>query len=162
MSRLPSKEIYVVPDWMRQYLPLFNNTGGNSVEELLHDDSTTPFANVVRYILIVSVRSQFDLLMMLRKTWMEGLEALDQVCLEEVYRSAYEEARQDGLVNWEAATSLAEENEVLKRKLEAVEQERENWRVSFDNERVRADKLAAELFLKPIATLDVQSGRANQ
>lgn len=138
MSRLPSKEIYVVPDWMRQYLPLFNNTGGNNVEELLHDDSTTPFANIVRYMLIVSVRSQFDLLVMLRKTRMEGLEVLEQICLEEVYRSAYEEARQDGLVNWEAAASLAEENEELKR------------------------KLAAGLFREPIATLDVQSGMANQ
>lgn len=38
-----------------------------------------------------------------------------------VYRSAYEEARHDGLVNWEAAASLAEENEELKRKLEAAE-----------------------------------------
>lgn len=138
MSRLPSKEIYVVPDWMQQYLPLFNNTGGNNVEELLHDDSTTPFANIVRYMLIVSVRSQFDLLVMLRKTRMEGLEVLEQICLEEVYRSAYEEARQDGLVNWEAAASLAEENEELKR------------------------KLAAGLFREPIATLDVQSGMANQ
>ncbi|BEA10529.1 TPA: ead/Ea22-like family protein [Escherichia coli] len=29
--------------------------------------------------------------------------------------------------------------------LEAAEQVRENWRVSFENERIRADKLAAEL-----------------
>lgn len=39
----------------------------------------------------------------------------------EVYRSAYEESRHDGLVNWEAAASLAEENSDLKRKLEAAE-----------------------------------------
>ncbi|EPE3729649.1 ead/Ea22-like family protein [Salmonella enterica subsp. enterica serovar Brandenburg] len=76
--------------------------------------------------------------------------------------------------------------------LEAAKQERENWRVSFDNERFRADKLAAalnaeheqhvmassalitqhvranraesriaELESNPIATLDVQSGRAD-
>ncbi|KAF1366267.1 hypothetical protein [Yokenella regensburgei] len=62
MSRLTSKEIYSVPGWMHKYFPLFNNTGGNDVEELLHDDKTTPFANVVRYLLIVSVRSQFDML----------------------------------------------------------------------------------------------------
>lgn len=41
--------------------------------------------------------------------------------LAEVYRTAYEEARHDGLVNWEAATSLVEQNEELKRKLEAAE-----------------------------------------
>lgn len=69
-----AKEMYEVPEWMRQYLPLFNNTGGNDVEELLHDDRTTPFANVVRYMLIVSVRSQFSLLMEL---YNKGLIAAD-------------------------------------------------------------------------------------
>lgn len=58
-----AKELYAVPDWMRPYLPLFQNTGGNDVEELLHDDNTSMFANSIRYMLIVSARSQFTLLM---------------------------------------------------------------------------------------------------
>ncbi|WP_052955245.1 hypothetical protein [Enterobacter ludwigii] len=57
-----AKELYAVPYWMRPYLPLFHNTGGNDVEELLHDDNTSMFANSIRYMLIVSVRSQFTLL----------------------------------------------------------------------------------------------------
>ncbi|HDT2265871.1 hypothetical protein [Enterobacter asburiae] len=57
------KELYAVPEWMRQFLPSFNNTGGNDVEELLHDDDTSMFANAVRYTFIVSARSQFALLM---------------------------------------------------------------------------------------------------
>jgi len=57
------KELYAVPEWMRQFLPSFNNTGGNDVEELLHDDGTSMFANAVRYTFIVSARSQFALLM---------------------------------------------------------------------------------------------------
>ncbi|MBF1958493.1 hypothetical protein I4I70_01590 [Enterobacter hormaechei] len=57
------KELYAVPEWMRQFLPSFNNTGGNDVEELLHDDCTSMFANSVRYTFIVSARSQFALLM---------------------------------------------------------------------------------------------------
>lgn len=61
MSKSP-KEMYAVPEWMRQYLPLFHNTGGNDVEELLHDEDTNMFANSIRYMLIVSVRSQFTLL----------------------------------------------------------------------------------------------------
>lgn len=56
------KELYAVPEWMRQFLPSFNNTGGNDVEELLHDDCTSMFANSVRYTFIVSARSQFALL----------------------------------------------------------------------------------------------------
>lgn len=131
MSRLASKEIYTVPIWMRRYLPLFNNTGGNDVEELLHDDSTTPFANVVRYLLIVSIRSQFDLLMILHKN--ELLDELDGNRLAEVYRSAYEEARHDGLVNWEAATSLVEENEDLKCQLEAAENRISELEAMADN-----------------------------
>lgn len=62
MSKSP-KESYAVPEWMRQFLPLFQNTGGNDVEELLHDEDTNMFANSVRYMLIVSARSQFALLM---------------------------------------------------------------------------------------------------
>ncbi|EMB9960172.1 hypothetical protein U9665_004447 [Escherichia coli] len=62
MSKSP-KESYAVPEWMRQFLQLFQNTGGNDVEELLHDEDTNMFANSVRYMLIVSARSQFALLM---------------------------------------------------------------------------------------------------
>ncbi|MFN1233380.1 hypothetical protein [Enterobacter hormaechei] len=58
-----TNEMYAVPDWMRQFLPLFHNTGGNDVEELLHDEGTNMFANSVRYTFIVSARSQFALLM---------------------------------------------------------------------------------------------------
>ncbi|HCH9097676.1 TPA: hypothetical protein NNT20_004851 [Salmonella enterica] len=62
MSKSP-KEMYAVPDWMRQYLPLFQNTGGNDVESLLHDEGTNMFANSIRYMLIVSARSQYGILM---------------------------------------------------------------------------------------------------
>ncbi|HHU7866796.1 TPA: hypothetical protein ACUKSX_005176, partial [Escherichia coli] len=41
------------------------NTGGNDPEELLNDTETTASANVVRYVLIVAVRSQVDLLQLL-------------------------------------------------------------------------------------------------
>ncbi|HGA3389937.1 hypothetical protein [Enterobacter hormaechei] len=58
-----AKKMYVVPEWMRPLLPLFHNTGGNDVEELLHDEDTNMFANSVRYTFIVSARSQFALLM---------------------------------------------------------------------------------------------------
>ena len=63
----PSCEQYAVPPWMEKYLPLFTNTGGNDVKELLHDDITTAYANVVRYLLIISQRSQYLLLMRLRE-----------------------------------------------------------------------------------------------
>lgn len=62
-----AKELYAVPDWMSPYLPLFHNTGGNDVEELLHDEDTNMFANGIRYMLIASVRSQFDMLVTLHK-----------------------------------------------------------------------------------------------
>ena len=39
--------------------------GGNDPEELLNDTGTTASANVVRYVLIVAVRSQVDLLQLL-------------------------------------------------------------------------------------------------
>lgn len=50
---------------MRPLLPLLCNTGGNDPEELLNDTETTASANVVRYVLIVAVRSQIELLQLL-------------------------------------------------------------------------------------------------
>lgn len=41
------------------------------------------------------------------------------------------------------ALALRDDMRDTREKLEAAEQERENWRISFDNERYRADKLAA-------------------
>ncbi|ENA7605444.1 hypothetical protein ABGD00_003689 [Shigella boydii] len=54
---MKSDEKYQVPVWMRPLLPLLCNTGGNDPEELLNDTETTASANVVRYVLIVAVRS---------------------------------------------------------------------------------------------------------
>ncbi|HCN9488348.1 TPA: hypothetical protein N6829_005060, partial [Escherichia coli] len=62
---MKSDEKYQVPVWMRPLLPLLCNTGGNDPEELLNDTATTVNANVVRYVLIVAVRSQVDLLQIL-------------------------------------------------------------------------------------------------
>ncbi len=62
---MKSDEQYQVPVWMRPLLPLLCNTGGNDPEELLNDTETTASANIVRYVLIVAVRSQIDLLQLL-------------------------------------------------------------------------------------------------
>lgn len=62
-----------------------------------------------------------------------ALAHLNLNLLCDVYRSAYEEARHDGLVNWEAAASLAEENEELKRKLESAEKRIAELEASHNN-----------------------------
>ncbi|EAQ7924994.1 ead/Ea22-like family protein, partial [Salmonella enterica] len=43
------------------------------------------------------------------------------------------------------ALALRDDMQQARERLAAAEQERENWRISFDNERYRADKLAAAL-----------------
>lgn len=67
--------------------------------------------------------------------------------LDELYESKAAEANEsscansviDSAIKWQMRAKDAEA------KLEAAEQESENWRTSFDNERFRADKLAAEM-----------------
>lgn len=59
------KENYKIPEWMYQYLSLFQNTGGNDVQDLLHDEDTSMFANSIRYMMIVSVRAQYEILIKL-------------------------------------------------------------------------------------------------
>jgi hypothetical protein len=53
-----------MPEWMEPYRDLFENTGGNSVEELMDHEFTN--ANVVRGTLAVCVESQVTLLHRLR------------------------------------------------------------------------------------------------
>ncbi len=66
------REPWVMPDWMEQYRDLINNTGGNSVEDLLNDRETTARSNVVRAGLIIAVHSQVGLLYALRKLGLLG------------------------------------------------------------------------------------------
>ncbi|EAB5051164.1 ead/Ea22-like family protein [Salmonella enterica] len=47
--------------------------------------------------------------------------------------------------NPKVALALLDDMQQAREQLAAAEQERENWRISFDNERYRADKLAAAL-----------------
>lgn len=59
MSREPD---WTMPEWMEPYRDLFQNTGGNSIEDLMRDTTTNAFNNVVRSALIISVSAQIDLL----------------------------------------------------------------------------------------------------
>lgn len=81
-----------------------------------------------------------------------ALAHLNLNLLCDVYRSAYEEARHDGLVNWEAAASLTEENGDLNRNLEAAEKriaELEAREVKFPEALVPAIHNSGEPFMRP-------------
>jgi hypothetical protein len=58
---------WAMPDWMERYRQLISNTGGNSVESLMNDHTTTAFSNVILAGMIVSVDSQVKLLMQLHE-----------------------------------------------------------------------------------------------
>lgn len=58
----PNKTPWTMPSWMEPYRDLFNNTGGNSIEDLMNDDRTTSRDNAIRMALIFCVRSQIALL----------------------------------------------------------------------------------------------------
>ena len=61
-----AREPWVMPKWMEPYRDLFQNTGGNSIEDLMNDHSSGARNNVVRAALIVAVASQVDLLRRLK------------------------------------------------------------------------------------------------
>lgn len=61
---------WTMPEWMEPYRDLFQNTGGNSVENLMRDTTTTAFNNAIRSTLIISVSAQVDLLHRLRSRGM--------------------------------------------------------------------------------------------
>lgn len=58
-------QFWTMPEWMEPYRELIINTGGNPIEELVNDHSTTAQVNLIRAALIVSVTSQVQLLTLL-------------------------------------------------------------------------------------------------
>lgn len=60
------KRVWKMPKWMEPYRSRIGNTGGNSIEELMNDDSDVRI-NLPRAILAVAVKSQVGLLYMLRE-----------------------------------------------------------------------------------------------
>lgn len=63
---------YVLPAWMEPYRTLFQNTGGNTIEDLMTDNDPTNNGanNVVRAALIASVEAQLTLLWRMRQRGM--------------------------------------------------------------------------------------------
>lgn len=62
---MEKNEKWQMPEWMKPYEDLIINTGGNSVEELVSDNTTNVFTNVPRAIIVVGVKSQVALLIQL-------------------------------------------------------------------------------------------------
>lgn len=65
------KRIWKMPKWMEPYRELIGNTGGNSIEEMVNDDSDARI-NLPRVILSVAVKSQVGLLEQLHERAMLG------------------------------------------------------------------------------------------
>lgn len=61
-SNKKKSKAWVMPDWMEPYRPFIQNTGGNSVEELVNDNTSTLENNAVRVMLSVAVETQVKLL----------------------------------------------------------------------------------------------------
>lgn len=51
--------MWTMPNWMEKYREYFTNTGGNSIENLMNDESVN---NTVRLVLGIAVTSQVVLL----------------------------------------------------------------------------------------------------
>lgn len=64
---MPESKEWTMPEWMEKYRPLFYNTGGNSIEDLMNDEGTNPSNNIIRWSIIISVQAQFVLLERLHK-----------------------------------------------------------------------------------------------
>lgn len=64
-----AKRNWTMPKWMEPYRDLIGNTGGNSIEEMMNDDSS-PAINLPRAVLAVAVKSQVGLLHTLRERGM--------------------------------------------------------------------------------------------
>lgn len=67
------KVVPSIPAEVKPYFHLFNNTGGNDVEDLwkrYHTEKNMAFSNIVLFTMCASVESQINLIMRLKR---EGL-----------------------------------------------------------------------------------------
>lgn len=60
-------EKWKMPVWMEKYRDLIGDTGGNPVEELYNDHTTTADVNLIRAALCIAVTDQVNLLYRLQK-----------------------------------------------------------------------------------------------
>ena len=58
---MPGK-LWEMPAWMEPYRKFFNNTGGNSIEDLHNDYTTTIYENSPRAVLCCCIHAQVYLL----------------------------------------------------------------------------------------------------
>lgn len=77
---------WVMPAWMERYRDLISDTGGNPIEELVNDKSTTAQSNLIRAALIMAVTSQVWLLHRLEASG----HLVDRDVLEQAQRYAAE------------------------------------------------------------------------
>jgi hypothetical protein len=61
------KSRFVIPDWMRPYEQYFNNTGGNTVEELLGGESVSIQRNAPLALIQMAAEAQAGLLIALHR-----------------------------------------------------------------------------------------------
>lgn len=59
-----------MPKWMEPYRKLIANTGGNSIEDLMNDTTTTFYNNSIRACFIIGTSDQLNLLQRLHKKGM--------------------------------------------------------------------------------------------
>lgn len=64
---MPEAEPWTMPAWMEPYRELIADTGGNSIEELYNDSTTTARSNLIRAALIIAVKDQVGLLYRLHR-----------------------------------------------------------------------------------------------
>ena len=57
---------WTMPQWMEQYRESFNNTGGNTIEELMNNHKVTIFENAQLAMICVAVKSQVKFLETIR------------------------------------------------------------------------------------------------
>ena len=63
---MSNKNEWSMPPWMEKYRDCFNNTGGNSIEDLMNRE-VNPQVNLPVWVLKVAVESQVNFLLKLHK-----------------------------------------------------------------------------------------------
>ena len=66
---MPTKQNkqWSMPKWMEEYRVFIVNTGGNDIEELMNDHTTTVIENAPRAVICCCVKSQVTLLGLLKE-----------------------------------------------------------------------------------------------
>lgn len=70
---------FIIPEWAEKYRDLFQDTGGNKIEDIMNDHSFNVVTNGIKSMMVASIEGQMTLLRRLKAKGFLAIESVGEV-----------------------------------------------------------------------------------